>query len=78
MKASEIGRSKVKERLYMTDTRIYHGELQPSDIARDIIAHFNRGNYRVQQIGRDPKIAVQIATHQFAQSGGQTASRSFS
>ncbi|MFN2303517.1 MAG: zinc ribbon domain-containing protein, partial [Anaerolineales bacterium] len=28
---------------------------------------------RVQQIGRDPKIAVQIATHQFSQSGGQTA-----
>lgn len=57
----------------MAATRIYHGEFQPSDIARDIIAHFNRGNFRVQQIGRDPKIAVQIATHQFAQSGGQTA-----
>lgn len=57
----------------MPQTRIYHGDLQPSDLARDIIAHFNRGSYRVQQIGRDPKIAVQIATHQFARSGGQTA-----
>ncbi len=57
----------------MADTQIFHGSLSPSDIARDIIAHFNRGNYRVQQIGRDPKIAVQIATHQFAESGGQTA-----
>jgi len=57
----------------MADTQIFHGSLNPSDIARDIIAHFNRGNYRVQQIGRDPKIAVQIATHQFAESGGQTA-----
>ncbi|MBG0783944.1 MAG: zinc ribbon domain-containing protein [Anaerolineaceae bacterium] len=56
-----------------TETRIYHGEMNPSDIARDIIAQFNRGNYRVQQIGRDPKIAVQIATREFAQSGGQTA-----
>lgn len=55
------------------ETRIYHGEMNPSDIARDIIAQFNRGNYRVQQIGRDPKIAVQIATREFAQSGGQTA-----
>ncbi len=57
----------------MSDTRIYHGDIKPSDLARDLISHFNRGNYRVQQIGRDPKIAIQIATHQFAQSGGQTA-----
>jgi hypothetical protein len=57
----------------MPETRIYHGDFNPSDIARDIIAHFNRGNYRVQQIGRDPKIAVQIATKQFSRSGGQTA-----
>lgn len=57
----------------MADTRIYHGNITPSDLARDIIAHFNRGNFRVQQIGRDPKIAVQIATHQFTPSGGQTA-----
>lgn len=57
----------------MAETRIYHGDVNPSDIARDIIAHFNRGSYRVQQIGRDPKIAIQIATHEFARSGGQTA-----
>jgi len=57
----------------MAVTRIYHGDFMPSDIARDIIAQFNRGNYKVQQIGHDPKIAVQIATKQFAQSGGQTA-----
>ena len=57
----------------MPDTRIYHGDLKPSDFARDIIAYFNRGSYVVQQIGRDPKIAVQITTHQAARSGGQTA-----
>ena len=57
----------------MTDTRIYRGDIQPSDIARDLIAHFNRGSYQVQQIGHDPKIAVQIATHQFSRAGGQTA-----
>ncbi|MCB2202769.1 zinc ribbon domain-containing protein [bacterium] len=57
----------------MAETRIYHGDFNPSDIARDIIAQFNRGNYQVQQIGRDPKIAVQIATRQFSRSGGQTA-----
>jgi RNase P subunit RPR2 len=57
----------------MPETRIYHGDFNPSDIARDVIAQFNRGNFQVQQIGRDPKIAVQIATRQFSQSGGQTA-----
>jgi hypothetical protein len=57
----------------MPETRIYHGDFNPSDIARDIIAQFNRGNFQVQQIGRDPKVAIQIATRQFAQSGGQTA-----
>lgn len=57
----------------MTDTRIFHGAVEPGDIARDIIAHFNRGSYRVQQIGRGDKIAVQIATHQFSHRGGQTA-----
>lgn len=57
----------------MTETRIYHGNIKPSDLARNLIAYFNRGNYRVQQIGYDPKIAVQITTHQFSRSGGQTA-----
>jgi len=57
----------------MPDSRIFHGDINPSDLSRDIIAYFNRGSYRVQQIGRDPKIAVQIATHQHAASGGQTA-----
>jgi len=57
----------------MPTTRIYHGEIHPSDIAQDLIAYFNRGAYHVQQIGRDPQIAIQIATHKFAQSGGQTA-----
>jgi hypothetical protein len=57
----------------MPDTKIFHGDLKPSDIARDLIAHFNRGSYQVQQIGHDPKIAIQIATHRMSRSGGQTA-----
>ncbi len=57
----------------MAITRIYHGDLYPSDIARELMAFFNRGAYQVQQIGRDPQIAVQIATRKNAQSGGQTA-----
>ncbi len=57
----------------MPTTRIYHGDIHPSDIARDLIAHYNRGAYQVQQIGRDPQIAIQIATRHRSPSGGQTA-----
>ena len=57
----------------MPITRIYHGEINPSDISRELIAYFNRGAYQVQQIGRGSQIAVQIATRQYSQSGGQTA-----
>ncbi len=72
----KVGTSKhqvYEGRSDMAVTRIYHGNLNPSDIARDLIAHFNRGSFRVQLIGQDPKIAVQIATHQMSRSGGQTA-----
>jgi len=53
----------------MPITRIYHGDINPSDIARDLIAYYHRGAYQVQQIGRDPQIALQIATRQFQRSG---------
>lgn len=55
------------------DTRIFHGELSPQDIARSIFAHFNRGNYRAQQIGAGDKIIIQITTREMASSGGQTS-----
>lgn len=55
------------------DQRTYHGKITPDDFARSLIAHFNRGNLRVQQIGGGQQIAVQIASRQGASSGGQTA-----
>jgi len=55
------------------ERRIYHGNLKPTDIARILIAHFNRGSYRVQQLGQDDQVAVQIASTPQARSGGQTA-----
>ena len=57
----------------MPTTRIYHGDINPSDISRELIAYFNRGAYQVQQIGRGSQIAIQIATRHYARSGGQTA-----
>jgi hypothetical protein len=55
------------------EQRIFHGKLTPADLSQNLIAHFNRGNLRVQQIGSGEKIAVQIATSQTTLSGGQTA-----
>lgn len=54
-------------------TRIYHGDIQPEDIARNLIAYYNRGNYQVQRYGSGDKLAVQIATRENRRSGGQTA-----
>jgi len=55
------------------DQKVYHGEIQVEDFARALISHFNRGNLMVQQVGRGKQIAVQIASHGAAVSGGQTA-----
>jgi hypothetical protein len=53
--------------------RIYHGKLTAQDLARALIAQFNRGNLQAQQIGQEPQIVVQIATRNRPMAGGQTA-----
>ncbi|HEX2980037.1 MAG TPA: zinc ribbon domain-containing protein [Anaerolineaceae bacterium] len=55
------------------DQRIYHGTISPDDVARSLIAHFNRGNLRVIQVGQGDRAVVQIASHEHPASGGQTA-----
>ncbi|MCL4560402.1 MAG: zinc ribbon domain-containing protein [Chloroflexi bacterium] len=55
------------------EQRIYHGTITPNDIARELVSYFNRGNFRVQQIGSGSQVAVQIATRDHPASGGQTA-----
>lgn len=54
-------------------TRIYHGELDPRQIANNLSAVFHHGNYQVQQIGDKDNLAVQIATRPNRSSGGRTA-----
>lgn len=53
--------------------RIYHGTFSNSDLAQALMAEFSRGNLRVQQYSSDDTIVVQIATSQYASSGGPTA-----
>jgi hypothetical protein len=52
--------------------RTFHGEITPEDLARALVAEFNRGNLRAQQIGQDDRVMVQIATREGAASGGKT------
>jgi hypothetical protein len=54
-------------------TRIYHGTLDPKQIADAISATFNRGNYKVNRFGDNENIAVQIATSKNRKAGGDTA-----
>jgi DNA-directed RNA polymerase subunit RPC12/RpoP len=55
------------------EQRIYHGQIPPGAIASDLIAHFNRGSYQVQQVVSGNELAVQIATANRPISGGETA-----
>ncbi len=57
----------------MEAPRIFHGNLTPDDIARALVARFNRGNLRAQQLGSGNKVIVQIGTSQMSHSGGETA-----
>ena len=55
------------------DRRIFHGNIEPNDIAQALVAEFSRGNIQAQIVGNSAKMAVQISTRMGAQSGGQTA-----
>ena len=53
--------------------RIYHGVIDPIDMANALMSFFNRGNWRVQRIGDSDHLVVQIATRDQPMAGGQTA-----
>ena len=55
------------------ERRIFHGTISSNDVARALVAHFNRANLAAQQLGSGKQIIVQIASRQRPSSGGQTA-----
>lgn len=55
------------------DRRIFHGTLTAQEVARALVAHFNRGNFVAQQLGSGDNVVVQVTTRQRPASGGQTA-----
>ena len=55
------------------DIRIFHGNITPTDVARVLMAVFNQGNLQTQLVGENNNLTVQIASSQWARSGGRTA-----
>jgi len=55
------------------DRKIFHGNIDPVDIAQALLGEFNQGNLRAQTLGQGGKLIVQIGTRPGAISGGQTA-----
>ncbi len=55
------------------ERRAYHGTITPTDVAQALMAEFNQGNLRTQLLGDGDNLTVQVASAQFAQSGGKTA-----
>lgn len=53
--------------------KIFHGNIKPGDFAKALIAEFDHGNLRAQQIGGKQEIIIQITTREMRRSGGQTA-----
>jgi hypothetical protein len=55
------------------DKRIYHGDITPDGVAQALEAEFNQGNTRTQRFGESGNQTIQIASSQWARSGGKTA-----
>jgi len=55
------------------DQRIYHGNFTAQTLAGCLISFFDRGNLRVQVVGENPTVLVQIASAEHSSSGGKTA-----
>ena len=74
MEYDDISSSLIKRIIIENmDRRVFHGNIEPNDVARALLAEFNRGNMHAQVVGQANKMAVQISTRMGARSGGQTA-----
>ena len=55
------------------DRRVFHGNITPTLVAQALMAEFNQGNTQTQLLGDSGNLTVQIASSQWARSGGKTA-----
>lgn len=54
------------------ESKIFHGRLHHTQVARNLVARFHRGNMAVRVFDEPGRSIVQIATHQRPTSGGTT------
>jgi hypothetical protein len=69
----DYNRSDKHQEVPDMEQRIFHGEIEPYDLGRALVAEFNRGDLRAQMIGDSHEAAVQIASRAQPSSGGRTA-----
>lgn len=55
------------------DQRTYHGKVSPDELASALVAAFDQGARRAQQVGTGERVMVQIASREWNGSGGQAA-----
>ncbi len=55
------------------EQRVFHGNIDPEDLAEALEAEFNRGEFVAQRMGRGDNFMVQVATRRNQRAGGQTA-----
>ena len=55
------------------DRRVFHGNITPTLVAQALMAEFNQGNTQTHLLGDSGNLTVQIASSQWARSGGKTA-----
>jgi hypothetical protein len=54
-------------------TKFFHGDIYPSDIANALLANFNRSNLEARGAEFENQMIIQIRTRAFRSSGGDTA-----
>jgi hypothetical protein len=55
------------------EQKTFHGSIRPVDVAQALVAEFNTGSLRAQQITHEGDVIVQIASARAPSSGGATA-----
>jgi RNase P subunit RPR2 len=69
----DYNRSDLFNEVAEMEQRIFHGKITPSDLAQALVAEFNRGELRAQQLGDRELTAVQVASRDRPSAGGKTA-----
>ncbi len=59
--------------MHIMASKIFHGDISPSDFANALVSRFNQNNYTTKVISNDKQVFVQITTSNYRSSGGHTS-----